>query len=262
VDLIAQKCNSAEAQNNPPIPPLSKGGQRGGYSKLRIAVARDRAFCFYYEDNLDLLRDAGAEIVTFSLLSDSEIPGDVDALYIGGGYPELYAKELSANRRMLSSIKQFADSDMPVYAECGGFMYLTNGIWKVEDGISKMWEMAGIFPFETQMKDRLSRLGYREIHLKEDCILGRKDSVIRGHEFHYSEIKDGSQQSAVSSQRSIYSVRDVYGSLLPDEGYRIKNTIGSYMHMHFGSNREIAKNFIEYIKEHHGNYSACRARQS
>ncbi|MBI5740053.1 MAG: cobyrinate a,c-diamide synthase [Nitrospirae bacterium] len=222
---------------------------------VRIAVARDRAFCFYYEDNLDLLRDAGAEIITFSPLSDSKIPDGVDALYIGGGYPELYAKELSANGMMLDSIKQFAAGDMPVYAECGGFMYLTNGIWSMEDGKSKLWEMAGIFPFDTQMKDRLSRLGYREIYLKEDCILGRKDSVIRGHEFHYSEIED-------SSQQSIYSVRDGSGNLLPDEGYRIKNTIGSYVHTHFGSNREIAKIFIDYIKEHHGNHSACRTRQS
>ncbi|RJQ15046.1 MAG: cobyrinate a,c-diamide synthase [Nitrospiraceae bacterium] len=223
-------------------------------SKVKIAVAHDKAFCFYYEDNLDLLREAGAEVITFSPLSDKMIPDDIDALYIGGGYPELYAKELSANKAMLDSIRNFADNNMPVYAECGGFMYLTNGIWKREAGKWEMWEMAGIFPFETQMKDKLSRLGYREVHLKEDGIFGKKDSVIRGHEFHYSEIKDSSKLQATSNKLinfnllQIYSVKDSYGNNLRNEGYKIKNTFGSYIHAHFGSDKAMAENFVNYCK--------------
>jgi cobyrinic acid a,c-diamide synthase len=208
-------------------------------SALKIAVAYDKAFCFYYGDNLDLLRDAGAEIIPFSPLADKSIPDGTDVLYIGGGYPELYVKELSENRTMLEAIRDFSDSGMPVYAECGGFMYLTSGIWMMEDGEWKMCEMAGIFPFETQMKDRLSKLGYREIHLNEDCILGEKGSVIRGHEFHYSEVIN-------SASALIYSLKDSYGKNLPDEGYRVHNTLGSYVHVHFGSNKDIVRNFIDF----------------
>ncbi len=226
-----------------------------------IAVAYDKAFCFYYEDNFDLLRGAGAEIVFFSPLSDGKIPDGVDALYIGGGYPELYAKELSTNKTMLDSIRNFADSGMPVYAECGGFMYLSNGIRKMEYGKSKKWNMAGIFSFKTQMKDNISRLGYREIALQEDCILGRKGSVIRGHEFHYSEIVKGRTQTKDNPSTppldkggqqgvtSIYSVKDGTGNDLQDEGYKVKNTLGSYVHVHFGSNPDIADNFINFSRE-------------
>ncbi len=128
-------------------------------SDIKIGVAYDKAFCFYYEDNLDMLREAGAEIVYFSPLSDSVMPDNVDALYLGGGYPELHAEKLSANTSMVDSIKQYSDNGMPVYAECGGFMYLTEGIFDFED---KFHPMAGVFPFKTKMRKGRSRLGYRE----------------------------------------------------------------------------------------------------
>ena len=118
-------------------------------NKTIIAIAYDKAFCFYYEDNLNLLKDAGAEIVKFSPLSDSAIPDQADAIYIGGGYPELYAEELSKNKSMIEDIYNWANSGNPIYAECGGLMYLSKGIYDFD---RKFFEMAGVFPFETEMK--------------------------------------------------------------------------------------------------------------
>lgn len=214
-------------------------------SPVTIAIACDKAFSFYYEDNLDLLREAGAEIITFSPVHDSSIPEGANALYIGGGYPELYAEELSGNKTMLSSIKAWAETGNPVYAECGGLMFLSQGIYDFD---GRFFGMAGVLPFETFMSRRRSKIGYREIVLKESCILGRQGERLRGHEFHYSEIKI-SQQAAVHQQPEItYSVRDGQGKDIEIEGYRIKNTLASYIHIHFGSNRDAAKDFVDFAQ--------------
>lgn len=214
--------------------PLLKKGRMGFVesgssqkSDLKIAVAYDKAFCFYYEDNLDLLREAGAEIITFSPISDKRIPYEADALYIGGGYPELYARELSENKSMIESIRASSMSGMPIYAECGGLIYLSEGIYDLNEDFYKM---AGIFSFATRMRKRMARLGYREIELEDDSIVGEKGDRIRGHEFHYSEI----------FQPSAFNLKPFY---------RFKNTYASYVHVHFGSNLEIAKNFVRFIKE-------------
>ncbi len=251
----------------------------------RIAVAYDKAFCFYYEDNLDFLRDAGAEIIRFSPLSDRRIPAHADAVYIGGGYPELHADILSGNTSMLESVHAWVASGRPLYAECGGLMYLSQGIHDFE---GSFFPMTKVFPFETRMKKGKSHLGYREIQLNEDCIMGNKGDVCRGHEFHYSEIINGRDASSVMgneeqkglslftdgakrsrrigtvpsgldpsrithyASRSLtlcYSVRDRSGLRLEDEGYRIKNTLASYIHVHFGSNTRLADSFLNFIKE-------------
>lgn len=206
-------------------------------SPVTIAVAYDKAFCFYYEDNLDLLRAAGAEIVTFSPISDSSILDNADAIYIGGGYPELYAAELSENTLMLKAIHAWADSGKPIYAECGGLIYLSKDILDL-DGI--LHKMTGVFPFETVMNKKRTRLGYRELMVKEDCILGKKEETFKGHEYHYSEIKSSPQPAMV------YSVRDGQGKDIGIEGYRIKNTLASYIHIHFGSSRDAAKCFVDF----------------
>jgi cobyrinic acid a,c-diamide synthase len=203
-----------------------------------IAVAYDRAFCFYYEDNLDLLRTAGARIVKFSPLSDSGIPAGADAVYIGGGYPELHAGALSANVRMLGAIKEWADSGKPLYAECGGLMYLSRGI---HDFDGTFFGMAGVFPFTTKMKEGRSKLGYREVSLKADCLLGRKGEVLRGHEFHYSEIAEAHPVPGISE---IYSVKGGSDKAPHSEGYSHKNALASYIHIHFGSNPCIASEFV------------------
>jgi cobyrinic acid a,c-diamide synthase len=232
-------------------------------SEIKIAVAYDKAFCFYYEDNLELLKKAGAEIVHFSPLSDTEIPAGTDALYIGGGYPELHARKLSENRNMLDMIRDFSESGRPVYAECGGFMYLTEGIYDFDN---VLYPMAGIFPFKTRMLKGRSRLGYREAVLKRDSVIGQYGAAVRGHEFHYSEIVSNTENAnntcrgEVLSPLStkIYFVKDGSGSKLDSEGYMINNTLGSYIHIHFGSNPAIAGNFIKFSKEHYGTNTAGR----
>jgi cobyrinic acid a,c-diamide synthase len=220
--------------------------KQGGTSAPKIAVAYDKAFCFYYEDNLDLLKNAGAEIIKFSPLYDQAIP-EADAVYIGGGYPELYAGELSKNQSMLEAIYKWADSGKPMYAECGGLMYLSKGI---HDFDGNFFRMAGVFPFETQMKKGRSHLGYREVQLKEDCIVGKKGDRLRGHEFHYSEIKNsrGLLQHAPTCD-SLYKVKDSLKQDMHDEGYKFKNTLASYIHIHFGSNPAIAGNFIRTAEQ-------------
>lgn len=212
--------------------------------QITIALALDRAFCFYYEDNLDLLRDHGSRIVTFSPLSDPEIPDDVDALYIGGGYPELYGEALSRNRSMLEAIYDWAHSGKPVYAECGGMMYLTKGIY---DFKGRFFKMAGVLPFETAMRER-PHLGYREVQLKGNCILGRKGDTLRGHEFHYSSINSAEELEAFG----VYSLKNSSGQSLHSEGYKFKNVLASYVHIHFGSNPAVAGNFINFVRSSKG----------
>ncbi len=233
----------AAGRTNPDRSEASHGASRNDTKKI-IAVAHDKAFCFYYEDNLDLLKDAGAEIIRFSPLADSKIPQEVDAIYIGGGYPELHAEELSKNIPMLGSIRRWADSGNPLYAECGGLMYLSQGI---HDFGGNFFKMAGVFPFETRMKRGRSKLGYREVWLKEDCILGKKGAKARGHEFHYSEIAGDADCDPVISE--IYVVKNGSGQELHAEGYRHKKTLASYIHIHFGSNPAIAGEFINSCKE-------------
>lgn len=228
----AQDSPAERMKTHPHPGPLPEGEGR----RVRIAVAYDKAFCFYYEDNLDLIREAGAEILRFSPLADTEIP-DADAVYFGGGYPELYADELSRNRTMRESVRSWAEAGKPVYAECGGLMYLSQGIRT--DG-SATHVMAGVFPFETKML-KGPRLGYRQAVLRKDCVVGRKGDVCRGHEFHYSEIVD-------RPEGTVYRLSDSRGAALPDEGFRYKNVLASYVHLHFGSNERIGRRFAEFIQ--------------
>jgi cobyrinic acid a,c-diamide synthase len=193
---------------------------------VRIAVARDAAFCFVYEDNLRLLRDAGAEIVEFSPLADSKLPEGIGGIYLPGGYPELFADTLAANSRMKEQIRAAIEGDMPAYAECGGFIYLTDNF-------------VGIFPVTTRMLPRRKALGYREVELTADAPIGRKGAVARGHEFHYSEMDE-----MPAGVERIYRVRK-NGSDLGMEGYRYKNCLTSYIHLHFSSCPEMAKTFVD-----------------
>jgi cobyrinic acid a,c-diamide synthase len=205
----------------------------------RIAIAADRAFCFYYQDNIDLLKEAGAEILFFSPLADPGLPADIDAVYLGGGYPELYAGRLSENGSMRASVKEWADSGGSLYAECGGLMYLSRSIRDLDNVVH---DMAGVFSFRTVMTRGRAHLGYREVILEKDCPLGLAARKARGHEFHYSEIVRGEAAEVDPA----YRMKNGSGEDLAPEGYRRKNVLGSYVHIHFGSNPLIAGSFIEF----------------
>ena len=212
---------------------------------IRIAIAREIAFSFYYDENLDLLREAGAEIVTFSPLWDSKLPAGTNAVYLGGGYPELHAEQLSSNHPMHKAIREWAAAGGPIYAECGGLMYLSKGIRDFE---GRFFAMAGVLPFETAMRQRRSSLGYREIRLSKDCILGRAGAALRGHEFHYSEIMSG-QDLSCSGIEAVYAVADAQGISRGVEGYLTGPVLASYVHVHLGSNQRAARHFVNFIKK-------------
>ena len=204
---------------------------------VRIGVATDNAFCFYYRDNLDLLVNRGAEIIPFSPLKDRRLPDDLDGLYFGGGYPELFAQALSANTGFHNQILTQCNQGMPIYAECGGFMYLCRTICDLE---GNTFPMTGCFPFETAMFPRLRSLGYREIILQKDTIIGQRGQTIRGHEFHYSKIT-----AFPDNYETIYQLTSRTGMDQMHEGFQIKRTLGSYVHLHFGSHPDVALYFVK-----------------
>lgn len=213
----------------------SLGYERAAEPSVRIGVARDHAFSFYYEDNLDLLRQHGAEIVSFSPMLDASLPENLDALYLGGGYPELYAQQLSENASMLSSIRAFAATDRPIYAECGGMIYLCQQLTTV-DGYT--YAMADILPFAVEMTGKLVQFGYATVELTEDCLLGACGTVLRGHSFHYSRIVG--TPPTTTNYRVHYSLSGVE----KDEGFRVGNILASYIHLHFRTEPQIAQRFV------------------
>jgi cobyrinic acid a,c-diamide synthase len=219
--------------NTTPPPPIT-----------RIAVARDMAFCFVYETNLTLLREAGAEIVEFSPLRDADLPEGINGIYLPGGYPELFAEQLAANGAMLAAIRAAINAGMPVYAECGGFIYLTKGVMDPVNGTGNRHDLVGTFPALTQMLPRRRALGYREVAFTAPTILGPAGTVARGHEFHYSEMTP-----MTSKVRRAYQVRK-HGVNLGTEGFRYKNCLASYIHLHFGSNPALATNFVASCRKH------------
>ena len=203
--------------------------------RIRVGVARDEAFSFYYEDNLDSLREAGAEIVRFSPLHEGSLPSDLDALYLGGGYPELHAATLSSNREMLSQIRAFASSGKPVYAECGGMMYLAQTL-SLADGNS--FSMAAALPISVQMTEKLQQFGYVTVTFLEDCLLGPKGTAVRGHSFHYSRII--APHPVAKAYLAAYSISGREEA----EGFKLANVLASYIHLHFRANPSLAENFV------------------
>jgi cobyrinic acid a,c-diamide synthase len=217
-------------------------GKRPARKKpVKIAVARDSAFCFVYETNLQLLTDAGAELVPFSPIVDGKLPPDIAGIYLPGGYPETFAAELAANSTMLAAMGSAVESGMPVYAECGGFIYLTEGLQDKESGT--LHRFANIFPVQTTLLKKRKALGYREVRLRQNCLLGKKGDVARGHEFHYSETGEVPESFTRFYQVS-RGVND-----LGIEGYSYKNCLASYIHLHFGSNPEMAKAFVDSCRK-------------
>lgn len=218
---------------------------------VRVAVALDRAFCFYYEENLDVLESSGAEVVFFSPLNDRKLPEGTCGVYLGGGYPELYAKELSANRALKSEILKKAKEGMPVYAECGGLMYLGGAI----DDDGRLRKTVGLFPWTSRMLKKRKALGYREVRFTDDCPFVKTGSI-RGHEFHYSEIT-----------RVPAKVKRAFRFTTPagveaGEGYTLKNALASYMHLHFSGNTAFAEGFIGRCAEFASARKVCPPKKN
>ena len=214
---------------------------RHSRSRVRIGIAFDEAFHFYYEDNLNRLRALGAELEFFSPARDARIPA-VSGLYFGGGYPEVAAERLSSNHAMLESIREFARRGGPIYAECGGLMYLSRAI-RTLDGRS--WPMAGLIAAETVMSDRLAALGYAAVTTRAASILGPAGLSFRGHQFRYSTL------TAIEGEfERIYQVEPRWGGPF-DEGFRVRNVLASYVHAHWASNPRAAEGFVDSCRAWH-----------
>ncbi|HDS17349.1 MAG TPA: cobyrinate a,c-diamide synthase [Proteobacteria bacterium] len=202
--------------------------------RVRLALARDSAFHFYYPDNLDRLREAGFELVEFSPISAEDLPSNVAALYLGGGFPEVFAAELAANQKMRAAIQRFAAGGGLVYGECGGFMYLGRSL---TDSQGRTFPMCGVLDGHATMRDSLKALGYREITTLDESLFGPAGTVLRGHEFHWSEMAPGSLPAPFFRQK------DRGGRETPG-GVRKNNVFASYVHLHFSSCPEAALNWV------------------
>ncbi|WFR64089.1 cobyrinate a,c-diamide synthase [Paenibacillus amylolyticus] len=202
-----------------------------------IAVARDAAFNFYYPDNLELLESAGARLQYFSPLAGEGIPTDVDGIYLGGGFPEEFAADIAGNQRFLEGLRQAAQSNMPLFAECGGYMVLGETLTDRE-GVT--FEMAGIIPAQVQMQKKRAALGYREASSVQDSFLLKKGEVLRGHEFHYSTMTYRDEGTIPYA----YETKGLRG--LKQEGYAAGNIVAGYTHVHLGSYPEAARRWVEH----------------
>ena len=217
----------------------AKSGSRSA-EPVRIGVARDRAFSFYYQSSLDALREAGAELVDVSPLGDASLPGTLDGLYLGGGYPELFAVELSQNLPFLQSLREFAGGGRPIYAECGGLMYLAEELTTFD---GRRHTMAAVLPLAIAMLNRLEGFGYTEVELLNDCLIGPHGARLRGHSFHYSRV------TRTGDVDCCYRTCQVLTRAERNEGYRSGNVLASYIHLSFAGNTEAALHFVDGCRQ-------------
>jgi cobyrinic acid a,c-diamide synthase len=234
----------SEVTSTPPLcpsTPRSLSLSKCCPSTLRIAVARDRAFNFYYQDNLDLLQQLGAELVFWSPLTDARLPQDVQGMYFGGGFPEVFAQQLAANISAREAVKTAILGGMPAIAECGGLMYLCEQIIDFEE---QSWPMVGVLPTSAVMGGRLT-LGYRRAVALQSSLLVNPGTTVYGHEFHRSHLTLTPNQPLFETYR--YDCEENMGS----EGWGwLANVHASYVHLHWGESVEIPQQFLEYCLRH------------
>ncbi|CEI31787.1 Cobyrinic acid A,C-diamide synthase [Propionibacterium freudenreichii] len=230
---------------------LAAGGRAGSAlpaqaarrpSRARLAVARDAAFCFYYEENLAALVGAGFDLVEFSPVAGEALPDSCDAVYFGGGYPESFAADLAANSRLAGQLRDAAERGMPIYGECGGLVWLGRTL-RTHDGVE--YPMSGVLPVDITMDPQHLAIRYVELTTGADSLLGRRGTVLRGQEFHQSRI------TACSIPADFYAVRTSDGQEF-EAGFRYRGVVASYMHAYFaGQGSGVAGHFVE---------AACRWR--
>lgn len=235
LDRIESLAQSAGELETPSPQHVERRTTNAALEPVRIGVAYDPAFCFYYPDNLQRLEAEGAEIIRFSPLRDQELP-DAELLYLGGGYPELHASALAGNVAMRRAVREFAARGGPIYAECGGLMYLTEAI---RDFDGRSHEMVGLFPAEAVMSRSGLTLGYREIEIVRSCLLGEAGTRVRGHEFHYSSlVSNGPLDHACR-------ITDARGRGRAPDGLLTGNVVALYTHLHFASQPEVARALVQ-----------------
>ena len=247
IDLsrLLQLSATAEYPGHPTsadFPQMAPGEKR----RVRFGVARDEAFCFYYPDNLEWLERAGAELIFFSPLHDSHLPPNLQGLYLGGGYPEMYAHALAANSSMRAEVRTFIEQEGLVYAECGGLMYLTLGM---REAVGQVLPFVGIYPTLVRMLPHLKTLGYVEVSSETPTEPVLSGSA-RGHRFHYSELEEETCWS--STITPLYRVQHGAGTDSRRIGYRYKQCMASYVHLHFGSNPTWAAGLVTAAGQHSG----------
>jgi cobyrinic acid a,c-diamide synthase len=225
----------AIAGRAPALPSVAAAAPAPAAPRCRIGLALDAAFHFYYDDNLRRLEQLGAELVAFSPVHDVRLP-DVDGLYLGGGYPEVHAEALAANQTMRDDVRAFAAAGRPIYAECGGLMYLTQAIQTLD---GRRHPMAGILPGEVAQRDRLVALGYVEIETQVPSLLGGPGLRFRGHQFRYSEL------ALTGEVDQVYTMRRRRGGEVTREGYQVGSTLASYVHAHWASNPMAARGLVD-----------------
>ncbi len=209
--------------------------------RVRIGVAQDKAFSFYYQDNLDILAHLGAELAFFSPLKDDDLPANIAGLYLGGGFPEVFAEQLAGNVALKQAVNQASAAGMPIYAECGGLLYLTKGII---DGDGKQYPMLGLIEAQSRVQKKRQALGYVDIKVLRDNILSKKGDSLRGHEFHWSSLEGISDNSHAYELRSSRTIKPRTEGIVQD------NLLASYVHLHFASCPKLAENFIDRCVEY------------
>ena len=228
-DLAAIRRIADSAPAQPPEPRAAHVGELA--HQVRIAVAQDRAFGFYYQDTIDLLAECGADIVAFSPIDDDGLPPDVEGLYLGGGFPELHAGAIAANRRMRAALREHARRGRPIYAECGGLMALGQTLTTFE---GETLEMFGILPVDSRMQRQTLTIGYREVEAVRSSPLMLSGTRVRGHEFHWS-VTDPPPES-LAAYRVLGDERL--------EGFCMGSVVGSYVHLNMAGAPQIARRFV------------------
>lgn len=243
-NAILKQCNITElyriAKNTPSLTSyFLENTKQQIYPKIKIGVAHDEAFSFYYPESLAILKELGAEIILFSPLRDQKIP-DIHGLIIGGGFPEMFVQQLNENVTMRQSIFKAGENGLPIYAECGGLMYLTKNI---KDFSGKVFDMVGLIPATCEMNHKLQTVGYIEAEALEDNILCLKGDKIQGHEFHFSSMLIN--ENIEELFHWAFEFTKVRTGIKYHAGYAKNNILASYLHLHFAGNIALAKRFIQ-----------------
>lgn len=226
------------------IPPINKSTNTA--KTVRIGVAQDEAFSFYYPESLDALESLGAEIVPFSPLNDTVLP-DVDGLILGGGFPEMFVNKLTNNKKMRSAILKAFKNDMPIYAECGGLMYLTR---QISDFNGNTFEMVGAIPAICTMESKLQTVGYVEASSLKANVLANPGYILRGHEFHFSRMIPDCPEGFPWA----FEIKKMRTGIVYKAGFSDRRLVASYLHIHFAGNLDAAAQFVTQCQQYQNNY--------